>query len=53
MYIKLVDGSPVEYNVRDLRKEYPNVSFPKEPSDELLAEYDIYPVVEADQPAFS
>lgn len=50
MYIKVTDGSPVEYTLAQLRTDNPNVSFPKFPSNDLLASYSVYPVVDASKP---
>lgn len=33
------------YSIGDLRKDNPQTSFPKNPSDELLASYNVFPVV--------
>lgn len=43
MYIKLNNGVPEIYTIGLLRKDNPGVSFPKEISNEVLAEYDMYP----------
>lgn len=50
MYIKLIDGNPEPYSLRQLRKDNPNVSFPEEPRAETLARYDVYPVTEKTPP---
>lgn len=46
MYAKIVNGQveAFPYTVSMLRNEHPNISFPKNVSNELLAGYDIYPV---------
>jgi hypothetical protein len=46
MYIRLVNDIPEKVTLSSLRTVYPNVSFPKIPSEEALAEYDIYPLQE-------
>lgn len=47
------DGSVVyPYTLNRLRKDNPNTSFPSQPSDALLAEYDVYPVSIADAPPY-
>ena len=51
MYVKVTDGVPTEYSLSKLRQDNPNVSFPKQPSDALLATYGVYPVVQGDKPA--
>jgi len=45
MYIKLTNGTPTEYTIGQLRRDNPNTSFPKRISDEVLAEWDVYPYV--------
>ena len=50
MYIKVTDGLPVEYTLAQLRADNPNVSFPKFPSNDILASYNVYPVVDASKP---
>ena len=49
-YVKVTDGVPTEYTLRQLRNDNPNVSFPNNPSDALLASYNVYPVVDASKP---
>jgi len=43
-YIKLIDGAPAPYSFRQLRMDNPNVSFPKEVSDEWLSDYNVFPL---------
>lgn len=50
MYIKLRNGNPEKYSIEQLRCDNPNTSFPKVPSDALLAEWNIYPFVVVEQP---
>lgn len=50
MYVKVTDGVPTEYTLRQLKSDNPNVSFPKSPSEALLASYSVYPVVDASKP---
>ena len=50
MHIKLTNGTPENYSIGQLRRDNPQVSFPKNPPDELLAEYDVYPVTPTDAP---
>ena len=44
MLVKIVDGNPVPYTVSKLKKENPNISFPAQVSEDLLASYDVYRV---------
>lgn len=43
MYLKLTNGTPERYSLRKLSNDNPNTSFPKEPTLELLASYDVHP----------
>jgi hypothetical protein len=55
MYVKLTNGNvnTYPYNVGQLRRDNPNTSFPKKVPDEVLAEWGVYPVTVADQPAYT
>lgn len=53
MYIKLTNGQPETYTIGQLRRDNPNVSFPRNIPAETLAEYDVYPVASTDQPAYN
>lgn len=54
MYVKAIDQKIVKfpYTRNDLKTDYPNVAFPKNPSEELLAEWNVYAVVAEDAPEF-
>jgi hypothetical protein len=52
MHIKLTNGIPEKYTIGQLRRDNPQVSFPKNPTDELLASYNVFPLTPADQPAY-
>ena len=41
------------YSIGNLRRDNPNTSFPKNPPEKLLAEWDVYPVATEPQPAFN
>lgn len=43
MYLKLTNGKPETYSIGQFRRDNPNVSFPKNPSYSLLAEWGVYP----------
>jgi len=49
-YVKVTDGVATEYSLNELRKDNPNVSFPKVPTEETLAEYGVHPVSELPRP---
>jgi len=51
----LVSNGNVEnypYTIGNLRRDNPNTSFPKKPSDELLEDFGMFRVVEVDSPAY-
>lgn len=53
MYVK-INNQTVEkypYSIGNLRKDNPQTSFPKNPSDTILAEWGVFPVIET-QPIF-
>jgi hypothetical protein len=41
------------YSLKDLRKDNPNVSFPASPSPELLEQWNVYAVLDRDQPQYN
>ena len=51
-YIKTTNGQPDQYpyTVGNLRRDNPKTSFPKRPSNELLAGWNVYPVVKSERP---
>lgn len=51
-YLKLTNGVPETYSIGQLRRDNPQVSFPKNPSDSLLADWDMYPYVVDAQPTY-
>jgi hypothetical protein len=53
MYIKLTNGKPENYSIGQLHRDNPQTSFPKNPSDELLAEWGMYPVTELPRPSYN
>jgi len=55
MYVKITNGTvdTYPYSVGELRRDNPNVSFPKQIPDSLLAEYGVYLVTETDQPSYT
>jgi hypothetical protein len=46
MYVKVTNGvvEKASYSIGQLRKDNPQTSFPKYPSDELLAEFGVFPI---------
>jgi len=55
MFVKVTNGQidQYPYTVGDLRRDNPSTSFPKRPSDAVLASWGVYPVANVDSPAFS
>jgi hypothetical protein len=52
MYLKLTNGQPEIYSIGKLRRDNLNTSFPKVPSDALLATYDVHPYTRPDRPDY-
>jgi hypothetical protein len=52
MYILAINGTVEKYSIGQLRKDNPQVSFPKNPTDSLLASYSVYPVTRTDRPEY-
>jgi len=52
MYIKTTNGQveTYPYSIGLLRKDNPQTSFPANPTDKLLAEWNVYPVQSTNQP---
>lgn len=46
--LRIINGQPQKYSLTQLRSDNPNTSFPADPSDALLATYDVYPYTIAD-----
>ena len=54
MYVKLTNGSVDQfpYTIGQLRRDNPNVSFPKQVIDNILADYNVYPVTVLEKPDY-
>lgn len=50
MYIKIENGSPVKVSHYELTLAHPEVSFPRNPSDDTLAEFGLERLHETDRP---
>ena len=52
MYVKVIDGSvkAFPYDASSLMKDNPNTSFPEQMSDEVLARFNVYPVIAKEVP---
>lgn len=53
MYLKLIDGNPVNYSLDELRLDNPQVSFPVGPPEYILSEYSVYPYTIAAVPNYN
>lgn len=55
MYVKVTNGvvEKYPYSIGDLRKDNKNVSFPANPSAEILAEWGVYPVIDTAEPIYN
>lgn len=52
-YVYLLNGNPIPYSLRDLRRDNPNVSFSSNPPETLLNSYGVYSVKRLDKPDFN
>ena len=54
-YVKTTNGNvdTYPYNVKQLRCDNPNTSFPKRIPDDMLAEWEVYPVTVEEQPSYT
>jgi len=52
MYVIVEEGVARKYTYRQLKKDNPMVSFPKHPTEALLAFWNIFPVTVTDEPAY-
>jgi hypothetical protein len=54
MFVKITNGqAQANYTIGDLRKDHPNVSFPRSISDEVLAAYNVFRVTELPAPDYN
>ena len=49
-YVKVTDGVAERYTLRQLKLDNPSTSFPKSYPDDILAEYDVYLLVDGEVP---
>ena len=54
MYVKATNGAVDQYpyTIGQLRRDNPNVSFPKVIPEAMLADWDVYPVAVEDRPSY-
>ena len=55
MYVKLTNGEVEQfpYTLAHLRRDNRNVSFPKQVTNGILADYDVYPVIPFNHPLWT
>ena len=54
MFVKITNGQAIpNYTIGDLRKDHPNVSFPRNISDDVLAAYNVFRVTEVPAPEYN
>ena len=54
MFVKITNGqAQANYTISDLRRNHPNVSFPRNISDEVLAAYNVFRVTELPAPDYN
>ena len=51
-HLKITNGQPETYSIGKLRRDNPNTSFPKSPSDALLADWGVYLYTMQDRPEY-
>jgi len=51
-YVKIEGGVPTRYSVKEAKQEALPTVLPRQPTDEMLAEYNIFPLREDKQPAY-
>jgi len=51
-HLKITNGQPETYSIGQLRRDNPNTSFPKSPSDALLADWGVYSYTMQDRPVY-
>jgi hypothetical protein len=52
MYIKIINNNPVKYSILQLRKDNPQVSFSNVITEDILTEYNVYPLQASEPPYF-
>lgn len=52
MYVKVTNGVPTPYTIGQLRKDNPNVSFPRQISEQTLQSFGVFPFTRAAYPTY-
>lgn len=50
MLVKVIDGVAEKYTLKKLLEDNPNTSFPTNPDDTILAEFNVYPLKSTPKP---
>jgi len=50
-YVKVNNGTATPYSLAQLKRDNPQTSFPAKVSEQILASYDVYPLVNGARPA--
>lgn len=53
MFVKVTNGVPEKYTLGQLRRDNPNVSFPKTIPEETLLDYGVHSYIDTPQPSFN
>lgn len=53
MFVKITNGIPENYTIGKLRRDNPNVSFPRDIPEETLNQYDVYKVRTTPEPSYN
>lgn len=53
MYVKVTNGVPTQYTIGQLRKDNPNVSFPRQISEQTLQSFRVFPFTRAAYPTYN
>lgn len=53
MYVKITNNAFEQYSIDKLRKDNPNISFPKDIPDSILAEFNVYPYSRKGMPDYN
>jgi hypothetical protein len=52
-YLRIKNGTPEKYSLKQLMSDNPNISFPKDPSNQLLADWNVYPYTQPERPEYN
>jgi len=52
MYLKIINGLPNDYSISQLKRDYPNVSFPSDIPSNILSIFNVFPYTNGDKPEY-